>query len=165
MVGFPVSRKKERTTEASSTEQENVVAGLPSLRCGNIRSMRAASILQFYHRNEPVSAGARRAFAGGDISQNELGVDYIDVADWIDRSAYMVDIIVDKASDYLNNCIHLADVAEKLVAEALALARTANQSAYQQTRSRPERPFATSKGRLIDLSEGRERSRPLDLAR
>ena len=65
---------------------------------------------------------------GGDISQNELGVDYIDVADWIDRSAYMVDIIVDKASDHLNNCIHLADVAEKLVAEALALARTANQS-------------------------------------
>src|ERR1700745_2734005 len=65
---------------------------------------------------------------GGDIGQYKLSADYIDIADWIDRSAYMVDIVVGEASDHLNNCVHFADVAKKLVAEALALARTANQS-------------------------------------
>ena len=64
----------------------------------------------------------------GDIGQNEFGVDYFDVADRIDRSANMVDIIVRKASDHLNNRIDFPDMAKKLVAETFALARAANQS-------------------------------------
>jgi hypothetical protein len=40
----------------------------------------------------------------------------------------MVDIIVRKASDHLNNRVHFSDMAKKLVAETFALARAANQS-------------------------------------
>src|SRR5258708_16580108 len=50
----------------------------------------------------------------GDISQNEFGVDYFNVANWINRSAHVVDIIVRKASDHLNNPVPFSAMPKNL---------------------------------------------------
>ena len=65
---------------------------------------------------------------GSEISQNQLGVDHLDVADRIDRATNVMNIGVLEATDHLDNRVYLADVAEELVTETLAGARPFHES-------------------------------------
>src|ERR1700730_14902126 len=65
---------------------------------------------------------------GHQVGQDQFRIDYLDVPNRIDRSAHMVDIPVLETANYLNDGIHLADVAEKLVAQTFTLTSTGHQS-------------------------------------
>ncbi|MNW46630.1 hypothetical protein D3C74_239360 [compost metagenome] len=62
------------------------------------------------------------------VSQDQLQVNRLDVADRIDFAVHVRNILVLEAADHMNDGIHLADVRQELVAKTLALARTAHQS-------------------------------------
>ena len=64
----------------------------------------------------------------GEVGEDEFGVDDLDVAHGIDRAADVVNIRVLETAHHLHDGVHLADVAEKLVAQALAAARAAHES-------------------------------------
>jgi hypothetical protein len=72
-----------------------------------------------------VSLGA--FFYRGQIGQDEFRVDHLDVPDGIDRSRDMVDVRTLETPNDLDDGIDLPDVAQKLVPEALALARAGYQ--------------------------------------
>ena len=57
---------------------------------------------------------------GFDVGQHQLGVDDVDVPGGIDAAVYMDDVLVLKAAHDVDDGVHLADVAEELVAQALA---------------------------------------------
>ena len=65
---------------------------------------------------------------GGEIGQDELGVDHLDVAHRIDRATDVMDVAALETPHDLNDRVHFADVAEELVAEAFARARPFHQS-------------------------------------
>jgi len=67
-------------------------------------------------------------FYRGEIGEDELGVDHFDVAHGIDRSRDMVDVGTLEATHDLDDRIDLADVAQELISEALALTRASDQS-------------------------------------
>jgi hypothetical protein len=54
---------------------------------------------------------------GGQIGEDQFGIDDLDVADGIDRAGDVMDIGILKAAHDLDDGIDLADVAEELVAE------------------------------------------------
>ena len=56
------------------------------------------------------------------VGDDELGVDDLDVADGIDRTEFVNDVVVLEAADDLNDGIDIADVAEELVAESCTFA-------------------------------------------
>ena len=58
-----------------------------------------------------------------EISQHQLGVDHFDIANRVDRSADVMNIGIFEAANHLDDRVHLADMAEKLVAETFARAR------------------------------------------
>ena len=64
----------------------------------------------------------------GEVGEDELGVDDLDVAHRIDRAADVVDVLVLETPHDLHDRVHLADVGKELVAKALAAARPAHQS-------------------------------------
>ena len=59
---------------------------------------------------------------GGHVRKDQLGVDDLDVAHRIDGPCDVVDVVVFKAADDLHDGVHLADVAQELVAEPFSLA-------------------------------------------
>ena len=61
-------------------------------------------------------------------AQDELGGDDLDVAHRIDRAGDVVDVVVLKTADDLDDGVDFADVGEELVAEALARARALDQA-------------------------------------
>ena len=60
---------------------------------------------------------------GGEVGQDQLGVDDFDVAHRIDRAADVMDVAALEAAHDLHDRVYFADVAEELVAEAFARAR------------------------------------------
>ena len=73
-----------------------------------------------------VSLGA--FFHRGEIGEDEFGVDDLDVAHGVDRSRDMVDVAALETPHDLNDRIHLADVAQELVSQTLALAGSGDQA-------------------------------------
>ena len=67
-------------------------------------------------------------FHTGQIGQRQLGADGFDVGNRVDFAGHMHDIVVIKAAHHVYNRIGFADVGEKLVAQALALARACHQA-------------------------------------
>lgn len=67
-------------------------------------------------------------FESSEVGEHELGIDDLDVTDGIDRSGDVVDVRTLKAADDLNDGVHLADVAQELVAETLALAGSCDEA-------------------------------------
>ena len=63
-----------------------------------------------------------------DVREDQLEVDGLDVARGIDRALDMDDVIIIKAAHDVDDRVHLADVGQELVAQALALARAAHQT-------------------------------------
>ena len=46
-----------------------------------------------------------------EIRKNEFEINCFNIADRVNHSMYMGDVIVVKASDYMGNCLNTADVA------------------------------------------------------
>ena len=57
------------------------------------------------------------------IGQHQLRVDRFNIADRIDGPFDVNHIRVAEAADDVQNCVHVADIGEKLVAEPFALRR------------------------------------------
>ena len=70
-------------------------------------------------------AAALQAFHVGD---HQLGLDRLGVADGIDAALHVRDVGVLEAAQHVGDGIDLADVAEELVAEALALGGAAHEA-------------------------------------
>ena len=58
-----------------------------------------------------------------NVGENQLKVDCLNVAGRVDGALDVNNVVVFEAAHHMNHRIHLADVGEKLVAEALALRR------------------------------------------
>ncbi len=56
------------------------------------------------------------------IGQHQLGIDHVDVVQRVDPARYVDDLGVIEAAHYMADGVGRADVAEKLVAQALAFA-------------------------------------------
>ena len=67
-------------------------------------------------------------FESSQVGEHEFGIDDLDVTNGIDRSGDVVDVRTLKAADDLNDGVHLADVAQELVAETLALAGSCDEA-------------------------------------
>ena len=65
---------------------------------------------------------------GFDIGENQLGLDGVDIAGGIDAAIHMDDVFILKAAHHMDDGVHLADVGEELVAQALAVARALDQA-------------------------------------
>src|ERR1043165_190982 len=63
-----------------------------------------------------------------EIGQDQLRIDHLDVADRVNRAADVMDIGILETTHDLDDRVYFADVAEKLVAEAFARARTFHQA-------------------------------------
>lgn len=66
-------------------------------------------------------------FEAVEIREHQLGLDGVGVFDRMDTAFDMGDVVVLETAQHVHNGIHLADVGEELVAEALALGRAAHQ--------------------------------------
>ena len=62
-----------------------------------------------------------------EIGEHQLGLDRLGVGDGIDAVLDMGDVVVLEAAHDIGDGVHLADVAEELVAEAFALRRAAHE--------------------------------------
>ena len=63
-----------------------------------------------------------------EIGQHQLGLHHLRIADRVDGAFDMRDIVILEAAQHVDDRIHLADVGEELVAQALALAGAAHQA-------------------------------------
>jgi hypothetical protein len=63
-------------------------------------------------------AGRAAFFESRHVGEDELRVDDLDVADWVDRAEFVDDIVVFETTDHLNDRVSLADVGKELVAES-----------------------------------------------
>ena len=83
---------------------------------------------QLFVRLGSLAGALQAALQMLDIRQDQLKVDGFNVACGIDRAFDVDDILIVKATDDVDDRIHLADVGQELVAQPLALARAAHQS-------------------------------------
>ena len=67
-------------------------------------------------------------FHGGEVGERKLGVDHRDVFERIDVTGHVNDVVVLEAAHDVRDGVALADVGEKLVAEAFALARAGDET-------------------------------------
>ena len=95
---------------------------------------------------------------GGEIGQDQLGVDHLDVADRVDGAADVMDIGILETADHLHDRVYFADVAEELVAEAFARARALYQAGDVHELDRGWDDF-------LRMGELRERFEPRSRAR
>ena len=65
---------------------------------------------------------------GGQVGEAELEVDDLAVTDRVHLAHHVLDVVVLEAPDDMDDRVHVADVGEELVAEALALAGTLDQA-------------------------------------
>ncbi len=78
----------------------------------------------------------------GEIGQPELDVDHFAVAYGVGRSHDVLNVGVVERPDHVDDCIHLADVGQKLVAEPLAPARPLHEARdVQELHGRRDRPL------------------------
>ena len=116
-------------------------SGLSSVG-GHEEPRRLAVAQQRQHRLDDRELRARllvvaaHALLGGDeaaletveIGEHQLGLDRLGVAHRIDRALDMGDVRILEAAQHMRDRIDLADMAEELVAEPLALRRAAHQA-------------------------------------
>jgi hypothetical protein len=67
-------------------------------------------------------------FEALEVREEKLGLDHFGVGDRIDRVRDMLDVVILEAAQDVDDRVDLADVAEELVAEPLALARTLHEA-------------------------------------
>ena len=67
-------------------------------------------------------------FDSGEVGERKFGVDGLDVGHRVDSAVDMNDVAVLETAHHVRNGVGLADVGQKLVAQALALGRAGHQS-------------------------------------
>ena len=92
-----------------------------------LRRVRLGAVfrLAFFHQGGRLVAPLFHAF---QIRQNQLGFNGFNVARGINGAIHMDDVVVLKAAHHVYNGVHLADVREEFVPQALAPARAAHQA-------------------------------------
>jgi hypothetical protein len=129
IVGLLVSRKNSRISLRSSSVSSAVSAGLPALRCGNNFSQRASSAFAVLSpERAPFCTRSRRFLRAGEVGEDELRIDHLDIAHRIDRSTDVMNIGVLKAAHDLHDGVHLADVAEELITQSFTRARSSDET-------------------------------------
>lgn len=68
------------------------------------------------------------AFEGGEVGEDEFGIDDLDIAEGVNRSHIVNDVFVLEATHHVDDGIDFADIGEEFVAEALALAGPGDES-------------------------------------
>ena len=122
-IGFIVSRKNRRATALSSSESGAVKARRPASRCAASFSATASASLRLLVAAPGVLLELFLLPRDRlEVGEDELGLDRLDVAHRIERAGDVDDVLVLEAAHDLDDRVHLADVLEELVAEALALA-------------------------------------------
>ena len=104
----PACRRRARP--GARVEQPSLQLGLGIARLGGARGL-----------VEPL-------FHDGEVGEPQLDVDDLAVAGRVDRTHHVLDVGILEAADHVHDRVHLADVGEELVAEALALARALDQA-------------------------------------
>src|SRR5437867_466590 len=79
-------------------------------------------------RTRRLLLAVRPLLDGSEIGQHELGIDHLDVADRVDRSGNVVDVVIFKAPNDLHDRVYLADVGEELIAETFTRARALHEA-------------------------------------
>ena len=104
-------------------------AGLPSRSAASTGSITASCA--FASLSSPRTffcVGDEAALEAVEVGEHQLGLDRLGVAHRIDRALDMGDVAVLEAAQHMGDGVDLADVAEELVAEALAVRRAAHQA-------------------------------------
>ena len=70
------------------------------------------------------------AFDGLEVLELQLGVDDLLVADGVDGAVDVGDVVVVEAAEHVDDGVGLADVAQELIAQALALRGPLHQAGY-----------------------------------
>ncbi len=71
---------------------------------------------------------ADRAVDHFEIRQQQLGFDDVHISRGVDLPEHMADFRVLKTADHVNDRIHFADIAQKLIPKAFSLAGALNQA-------------------------------------
>ena len=101
------------------------------VQCGLAVLQNATSLADFLVAAERAAFGnaVQRLFHRAQVGQAQLGLDHLDVGDRIDLAGDMDHVVVFKAAHHVDDGVGLADVRQKLVAQALAGAGTGHQPA------------------------------------
>ena len=105
------------------------------------RSRRLAGVEMHLHALQQVELADRVLVAGlrcllgtpqpaldrVEVGESELGIDDVDVGQWIDAAGYVHDLVVHETAHHVRNRVRLADVRQELVAEALTLGRAGDE--------------------------------------
>src|SRR5262249_30134662 len=65
---------------------------------------------------------------GSQVGEHELGINDLDVANWINRRADMMNVRIFKTTYHLHDRVHFADMMEELIAKPFACARASDQT-------------------------------------
>ena len=159
MVGLSVSRKKPRTISFSSgaSGRPRVLAGLPVFRC-------APNLLQQMRLQQGVLVAAfdvardllQPLLDGLQVGQHQFGRHDLDVPHRVNVPGDVDNVRVLEAAHHVDERVHLADVAEELVAEALAVGGAFHQAGdvHELKGRRDER---ADLGDLAELRQARVR--------
>ena len=100
-----------------------MIAGFPLFKCGIRISSSAASAFACLSPARTCFCSRSEAFLKRtEIGQDQLRIDHFDVPDCIDRAAHVMNITALETANNLHDGIHLANMAEKLVAQTFSLA-------------------------------------------
>ncbi len=154
MTGFAVSSESSRSRSRSNSSSAIARTGLPSSSQARMRfsdsRQRIASLSMAF---AALSARCARALHRVEVGERELGVDDRDVRGGIDAPRHVHDVRVLEAAHHVGDRVHLADVREELVAEALALRGAGDEAGDVDELDRRRQD-------LLRLRDGRERVEP-----
>ncbi len=107
---------------SGASGRPRVLAGLPVLRCAPIFSSNCASSTACLSPRLTSRGDLLQALLDGlQVGQDQFGGDDLDVPHRVNVAGDVDDVRVFEAADDMDEGVHLADVAEELVAEALAV--------------------------------------------
>ena len=91
---------------------------------------RAAASTASANSSRPWRASSQRTalLKALEVGQHQLGLNRLGIRNRVDAAFDMGDVAAFEAAQHVDDCIHLSDVRQELVAEAFALRRAADQS-------------------------------------
>ena len=109
--------------------QKQLHAGFPRSRCGSSFSMIALSMIaRFFAGVQLFLYSVASPLQRSNVRQHELGIDDLDVANWINRRAHVMNVRIFKTTHDLHDRFDFANVMEELIPEPFARARAFDQT-------------------------------------
>ena len=137
-TGLSVSRNRSRTSAFSSSSRPSARAGLArhsAPRAGLVPAPVCARSRP-YRRPWPHARRGSAPFRRFQVGQRQFGVDGLDIGNRIDLAVDVDDVVVLEAAHHMGDGVHLADMGQELVAQALA-AWTRRRPGRRCRRTRP----------------------------